>query len=134
MTAEGGLAICLVNKTGGNSVKGEAVNADTSADKAFKQSAIDAYDVIGAVYEAGIAADGLCWVVISGQADVLLKDGTTSTRGNWLGMSDTAGRFNASGGVPSPPTDAQHFRECGHVLETKGSGTSVLARSALHFN
>lgn len=133
-TSEGGLAIRLTNRTGAPSVKGEAVIASGANDNSFIQAIAGAVDVIGAVYEAGIANGSECWVVKAGIAEGLVStDGGAagSTRGNWVGMSSTqAGRFDMTNA--SPPAAPTHFEECGHCLETKAAG--ALAKFVMHFN
>lgn len=133
----GGVAVKLVNKTGAASVKGTIVRADATTDDAFTIAAIDELQSIGIVYEDGVADGSECWVVIYGIADVLLKDTTASTHGNWVYVSDTAGRAEATlaappgGGIPELDI---HMGEVGHALESIAGGTDVLARVCLHFN
>lgn len=94
------------------------------------------FDSIGVVYEAGIADGASMWVVIAGQADVLLEDGTAATRGNLAIASDVDGRADcsvANPGVGLPAVDV-HFKEIGHCLQTVTAGTNKLARCTLHFN
>lgn len=131
-TPEGGIAILLVNKTGVASVKGTVVSASTTTDYAFKIQT-DEYDSIGVVYDAGIADGQLCRVVVSGIADVLLKDTTAATHGQWLAAADTDGRALAAA-VPAPPATDTHFKEIGHVLQSVNAGVGVLCRAVLHFN
>ena len=133
VTAEGGFAVRLTNKTGANSVKGTVVEADGAVDDAFELAPADATDAIGVVYEDGIADGAECWIVWGGIADVLLKDGTAATRHYWVMVSDVAGRADATSAVP-PGAVLAHFREIGHCVESVGSGTDVLARIAVHFN
>ncbi len=134
LTAEGGLAVLMTNGTGATSVKGSLVAASTAADRAFVLQANE-YDAIGAVYESGVANGSDCWVVVSGVAEVLFKDTVGSTRGNILIADAVDGRgsdiANPGSGLPAVET---HFKECGHVLETKAGGTGVLVLCALHFN
>lgn len=136
-TAEGGLAVKLTNKTGSNSVKGSVVSISSSVDNAFTLQTNE-FDSVGVVYDDGIADGQECWVVEGGRAQVLLKDGTASTRGNWVICADTDGRADATQPTPSPNNTTgehtQHFKEIGHCMETKSSGTSVLAYCTLHFN
>lgn len=137
ITPEGGLAIYLINDTGSASVKGELVEPSSNVDNAFVQAAGDAIDPIGAVYEDGVADDALCLVVIYGRCQVLLKDGTASTRGYWVKTSDTAGRADATNAAPPGGTVGaleEHAQEIGHCVESKGSGTDVLAYIMMHFN
>lgn len=137
LTDEGGYAIKMTNKTGANSIKGTVIDTSDTLDNSFKIEEGDGIDAIGVVYEDGIA-DGLdCWVVIEGIAEVLLKDGTTSTRNYWVKVSDVAGRADATNAAPPGGTIAaleQHFGEIGHCLESKSSDTNVLCKIILHKN
>ena len=134
ITVEGGVYVWMINKSGAPSVKGSIAAADTGVNYAFKLTAADAYDAIGAVYDSGIADATWCRVVIGGIADVLLQDSTASTRAYWVRTSTTAaGRADATNAAP-PGLVLQHFAEIGHCLESKNAGTDVLARCLLHFN
>ena len=128
MTAIGGIAIKLTNKTGSNTVAGQLVQTDTTTNDAFATSAANADDTIGIVVDAGIADGSEAWIVVSGIADVLMDSGG-STRGDRIIASATAGSadvWNVGGAV------ATHFLEIGHCIETRaGAG---LARCILHFN
>jgi|LGVF01.2.fsa_nt_gb hypothetical protein len=135
-TPIGGRAIKLKNLTGAPSVKGTLVEANETTEDGFEILS-DLYDCIGIIYEDGIADGEDCWVVVSGIAEVLLKDTTTSTTGNWVKASDTDGRADATLELPSGGTLPQlqeHFQEIGHCIETKVAGTDVLAKIVLHFN
>jgi hypothetical protein len=137
MTAEGGLAIRLTNKTGGASIKGYIAEADTTTDDAFTYTTDGVPDPIGIVYEAGIADGSECWVVVAGIADVYY--GGAVTRGTFSRVPVAAdGAPYATGmaiaeAVPTSPfaTD-KHFQEIGHPIESIGS--AGLARTVLHFN
>lgn len=130
-TGEWGPQAKLTNKTGGNTVKGQIVIASTGTDMAFNTAPISSDAPIGVIYEAGVADASDAWVWMAGATcQVLIKDGTTSTRGYWASVSDTAGRADITNAAPVPAT---HPQEIGHCLESKGSGTSVLARISLHF-
>lgn len=137
VTPEGGYAIKMVNKTGSNSVKGSVVSVSSTTDVAFKLQENE-FDAFGIVYDNGIADGQECYVVIAGVAQVLLKDSTASTRGNWVVAADTDGRANATQPTPFPNNTlgehTLHFKEIGHCLETKEAGTSVLAKCIIHFN
>lgn len=127
-----GFKVKLTNKTGAVSVIGTIVRADTTTDMAFDIAPINSDEPIGIVAENGIADGDECFIIVGGVAQVLLEDTTASTRGNWVMVSGTAGRADATNanpvGVPS------HWREIGHCLESKGAGTNVLAKVLLHFN
>ena len=138
----GGLAVKLANGTGGATIKGTAVAlgdplvGDTAG--SFKLAPASSFVACGIVLESGIAAGQDAWVVISGFADVLIKDGTAATKGYWAKMSDVAGRVGiteAEGPMGSTyATLGDHMREIGFAVETQGSGTDVLCRALLHFN
>lgn len=137
-TKEGGLWQKYINKTGLLSVKGTLVNTEASVDKGVNIVAADESDIIGVVYDDGIEDGEFIRVVTSGQAQVLLEDGTTATRGYWGRISITqAGRADITTAEPPGGTinaiDA-HFREIGHCLESKIAGADVLAFVHLHFN
>ena len=138
MTNIGGFAIKLTNKTGGNSVAGQLVQADTTANDAVKLTGIDEEETIGVFLDSGVAANAEAWVVISGIADVAMQDNTTATRGNWVRSSITeAGYADATNSTPPSPAAFSHFNEIGNCIETvtaTGGGTHVLARCVLHFN
>lgn len=134
-TPEGGLAVRYVNGTGGASVKGTVVATSTSGDGLAAQQANE-YDSIGVVYDDGVLNGEEMWVVISGQADVLLENGTAATRGNLAIASDVDGRADCSVANPGSglPATETHFKEIGHCLQTVTAGTNKLARCTLHFN
>lgn len=128
LTAIGGYAVLLTNKTGGNTVAGQLVIASTGTDDAFASAGANSDAVIGVVLDAGIADDSEAWVVESGVADTLIDAGGC-THGDRMISSATAGSadvWNVGGAV------ATHFLEIGHCLETRvGAG---LVRVKLHFN
>ena len=137
ITPEGGIAVRLMNKTGADSVKGQIVSADHTNDNAFQTTGASAIIPAGAVYESGVPDGQMCWVVVSGIAEVLLKDDTPSVHGNWVGVSAVAGRVLAGGGGhpgTTPPEQAIHNSEIGHCLESKDAGTNVFAKIIMHFN
>jgi len=135
ITPEGGYAIRLTNDTGAASVKGSVVTTGGTVDNSFVLQSAE-FEAIGVAYEDGIADGSECWVVVSGIAEVLLKDGTAATRGYWAKCADTDGRAL----VTTPPTGigalstSEHFMEIGHCLTSKDAGTNVLAKIVLHFN
>jgi trimeric autotransporter adhesin len=129
MTATGGMAILLTNKSGGTLLKGTLVQAAATADLSFVASAADSEYPIG-VLAADCANNTQGWVVVSGIAEVLIKDGTSAAAGNWCGSSDVAGRaYMTTSGAPG----SNHDKEIGHCLQTVTSGTNVLAKAVLHF-
>jgi len=131
-TPEQGLTVDLINDTGALSVKGSVVEASSAVDSAFQLQSTR-LEAIGIVYDSGIADGELCRVVVSGIADVLLENGQSATRGNWLGCAPTAGRAYTNS-IPPPIAVTDHFRELGHCLQSVNSGTDVLVRAMVHFN
>lgn len=137
VTIDGGLAVRLKNGTGAATVKGTLVTASRSADLSVVAQT-NMFDTFGVMYESGVAAGEWCWVVVSGLAQVLYKAGETATRGNVCVANAADGTAsdlaNFGGGLPAAD---EHFKEVGHVLETKvpkDAMTSVLAFVNLHFN
>lgn len=137
ITAEGGYAIKLTNKTGNDSVKGYLLDTHHSVDNAVALVGLNMPDCIGVFYESGIADGSEAWVVVAGIADVYYIGSTTN--GHYARMSrDDGGESGVIGqaiseAIPSTPfaTD-KHFQEIGHVLEARtGAG---LAKTVLHFN
>jgi hypothetical protein len=134
-TSEGGLAVLMTNRTGAASVKGSVVTASHDYDNAFSLQT-EEFEAAGIVYDSGVADGSECWVVASGIADVLVKDGIAASRGSWTKCADVDGRCEPT----TPPTGigalstSDHFREIGHCLESKAAGTNVLAKVLLHFN
>ena len=136
ITTEGGIAVKMINNTGLPTVKGELVQASENIDNGVEIQ-VDEFDVIGVMYEDGVAQGQECWVVVNGKAEVLLTDATASTRGYWVYADTADGRANAT--LPLPPGGTitaltNHFKEVGHCLESKTAGTNVLALIVLHFN
>lgn len=134
LTPEGGIAIRLINKTGAVSVKGTIVRCSTTTNNAFEVMPTVDFDSIGAVYESGIADGSLCWVVVGGIAEVLVQNGIAPARENWVGTSTTVAGRAWFGAVPVPPTDARHFQEIGHCLESKVASPDQLCKIVMHFN
>lgn len=134
-TAEGGVAVKLVNKTGANSIKGYCVTAG-SADNSVILVAIDVPNCIGVFYESGIPDGSDAWVVVSGIADVYFWNAPTRGYLARTGLTSDTGEISGqalSESVPTTPFAVdKHFCEIGHVLETKG--TSGLAKIIMHFN
>lgn len=120
-----GLGVRLTNNTGGVSVKGRLVQADTVDDFSYKVADANADDCIGAEYDSGIADGSQCLIIWGGAYEVLLKDATLSTKGNWVKTSDVAGRADATAATP-PGAVAAHFQEVGHCIESKAADTDVL--------
>lgn len=134
----GGYMVKMINKTGAPSVKGTIVKASATTDFAFTTTASDEAQPIGVVYCDGVADAGECFVVIMGPAQVLITDSTAATHGNWAYTSDTTGgRADCASAAPPGGGISElttHMQEMGHCIESKGSGTNVLAWTIVHFN
>jgi hypothetical protein len=130
ITKEGGFAIYFINKTGAASVKGTIVAASTTTDDAVQIEVVNGINPVGVIYKSGVADGDKVLVVISGKAEILLKDSTAAANGDWLGVSDVAGRAFSQG---SPPATLVHDREIGHSIESIAGGTDVLVKGVLHF-
>jgi hypothetical protein len=127
ITAEGGFAVSLTNKTGAPSVKGTIVSISTGTDNAFALSAVNASGVVGVVYEAGKADAAECFVVVKGIAETLFTNNVThgmyarapitadtdEVAGKAVGAAIPAATFN---------TDA-YLARFGFVLESKNAGS-----------
>lgn len=131
LTAEGGVAIVMINKTGLLSVKGTVLDASLVQDLAVDIEVAGDIDPIGIMYSEGVA-DGLpVLVVISGIAEILVDDAAAVNSGDWAGVSDTTnGRAQAA---INPPATVKHDQELGHFVESKGAGVDVLVKAILHF-
>lgn len=133
-TGERGFLTKILNGTGVASVKGTVVSHSTSVDDAFILQANE-FDAVGVVAEAGVADGVECWIWKNGSiCEVLLKDGESATRGYVAICADTDGRALNIAVPTSTPADPQHFKEIGHVCESKTSGTDVLVLVDIHFN
>lgn len=133
-TADGGVAVLLVNATGAPTVRGTVVdNSDTVPDGVAIEVA-GGYDSMGFLTEDGVADGELCWVAFAGRVYALLETGLTAALGDWARLSDTDdGRIYTeeapSGGFPA--VTGEHFREVGHVLSLSGDDAVYLM---VHFN
>lgn len=134
MTAIGGFAIKITNKTGSNTVAGQLVKADTATNDAVVLAAAGDVECFGVFLDSGVSDGSEAWVVVSGIADVAFDDNVASVRGNWVSTGVLAGYAATS---TSPAVAPTHFEEIGHCIETVaagGAGTHILARCVLHFN
>ena len=123
----GGNLIMLTNDTGLDTVKGQLVDTSATTPEAFDTAGSNSANVIGIVLEAGIADGEEAWIVEGGIAEVLVDTGGAALRDRLI-TSGTAGRATVS----NSPSNTDHFREIGHVLEAVGG--LALAKTALHFN
>lgn len=133
-THERGFLLKVVNRTGHTSVKGELVACSTTADREIVLQTAE-FDTIGVVAEAGVAEGSEMYIWVNGSfCQVLYKDSVAATRGYVLLAADTDGRAIDIAVPSSNPIVAEHFKECGHVMESKSAGTNVLALCVIHFN
>jgi hypothetical protein len=134
-TKERGFLVRVTNQTGETSVKGKLVSASTTTDNAVILQANE-YDAFGVIQQAGIAVGNPMWIWVNGSiCQVLFENGIGITRGNIAICSDVDGRADnvSNPGTGLPGVDI-HFKEIGHVMESKDSGTDVMALVMIHFN
>ena len=129
MTPEGGLAVRLTNKTGAASIKGTIVGIKSGTDNAFDLTAIDAAYNFGVVYESGIADAALCWVVVAGIAEVLMKN--AATRGQMCRVGLTADEGETAGyAMAAAQSGTASAYKIGDCLESKDA--DALCKVLLH--
>ena len=136
ITAEGGIAVKYVNKTGAASIKGYCVEATNSGTDHVTVVRVGVPDCIGVFLDSGVPDGEYAWVVISGRAYVYFWGDTVmgylARTGLAADTGEIAGQALSEELPASPFTDAKHFCEIGHCLETRtGAG---LALVSLHFN
>jgi len=134
-TAEGGIAIRMINKTGAPSVKGYLIVPSQTVDNGFVYQPADEADVCGIVYESGKADGELCLVVIQGKAEIYYNSATTTglfARGQVTADGGTPGHVIAEAVPTSPFATDKHFLEVGHILQSIGG--AGLALTLLHWN
>lgn len=136
VTPDGGLAVKMINNTGGASVQGEVVHADSSIYNAVIKAVQDVPDPIGVFLDSGVPNGETAWIVVSGRAKVYFIGNTTRghlARGFVAADAGYVAGQALSEAVPvSPFAVDKHFYEVGHVLESRvGAG---LALVNLHFN
>ena len=136
VTGESGPQILLTNKTGGVTSKGYLVEMSTTTAMAFSTIAQGQPDIIGVIYEAGIADGSACWVWVVNAICEVYFIGDVSyedfARNSEAGDGGAAGQAFAEVAPTSPFATDKHFMEIGHVVEERtGAG---LCRTLLHFN
>ncbi len=130
LTSLGGFAVRLKNASEERIPHGCVVTMSDFADESIKIQ--DGFDN-GIGLANGAIEPGLYgWIVTAGVAEALLEDGHNATRGYWVKPSSTPGRIVA---ITDPGSVVLYgkYRELGHCLETKRSGTGVLVKVMLHF-
>lgn len=136
MTAEGGLAIKAINKTGAPSIKGYICEPSDTTDNGIKYTDNDDFDPIGIMYSENVPDGEEVLIVVAGIAEVFY--GTSVTRATFSRVPVVADGIAVSGQavnepLPAPPlSNDKHFREIGHPIESRG--TPGLAKTILHFN
>ena len=90
ITSDGGLAIKLVNKTGGTSVVGSVLALSTSYNDAVVLADAST-PVIGIMSSVGVEDGRYVWVTVFGKVKVRVKDGVAVGRGVLLKCSDVPG-------------------------------------------
>lgn len=134
LTEEKGIQTKIINKTGAASVKGCLVTASKSYDMAVELQTNE-FDTIGIIAESGIEDGVEVWIWKNGSiCQVLANDNDAATRG-FLAIADaTNGRATFIEVPNTNPVQAEHFKEIGHVLESKAGGVNVLVLCEIHFN
>ena len=129
ITPEGGFAVRLTNKSGAVSVKGQIVSHKGTVANAFDLTAVDAKHCLGVVYESGIADAAECWVVVSGIAQVLMKN--AATMGHICRIPLNADGGGAAGyAMDAAQSSSASVYKIGDVLET--AEAEVLCKVLLH--
>lgn len=133
--ATGEAGIVLRVQLGENVAKGDCLAVSGAADNQYLKQANE-YDTTCIAAEAG-SANGYIWAWTTGSiCQVLFKENTASVRG-YVAISDAVdGRGNnidlaTIGGNPSIDT---HFKEIGHVKESKGAVEGVSNLVLIHFH
>lgn len=130
VTPEGGFAVSLVNASGAILPKGYAVEPSPGTDNGVIPCSAGDINPIGFVYSnIAIGASGL--IVIAGRCQVYLNNAGGGTRAQWISMntSTVPGQVVAAA---SPPSQAIHFEECGHLIQSVGA--AGLCYAIVHFN
>jgi len=129
ITPEGGFAVRLTNKTGAPSVKGQIVSHKGTVANAFGLTAVDATHCLGVVYESGVADAAECWVVVSGIAQVLMKNAATMGHICRIPLNTDEG-MAAGYAMDAEQSSSASVYKIGDVLET--AAAEVLCKVLLH--
>jgi len=128
ITPEGGFAVRLTNMSGAVTVQGQIVGIKTGTDNAFDLTAVDATHCLGVVYEGGVADAAECWVVVSGIAQVLMKN--AATRGHICRIPLTGDSGEAGYAMDAEQSTSASVYKIGDVLES--AAADVLCKVLLH--
>lgn len=129
ITPEGGFAVRLTNKSGVVSVKGQIVSHKGTVARAFDLTAVDATHCLGVVYESGIEDAAECWVVVSGIAQVLMKNAATMGHICRIPLNTDDGEA-AGYAMDAAQSGTASVYKIGDVLET--ADAEVLCKVLLH--
>lgn len=129
ITPEGGFAVRLTNKSGVVSVKGQIVSHKGTVARAFDLTAVDENHCLGVVYESGIADAAECWVVVSGIAQVLMKNAATMGHICRIPLNTDDGEA-AGYAMDAAQSGTASVYKIGDVLET--ANAEVLCKVLLH--
>jgi hypothetical protein len=129
ITPEGGFAVRLTNKSGVVSVKGQIVSHKGTVARAFDLTAVDANHCLGVVYESGIEDAAECWVVVSGIAQVLMKNAATMGHICRIPLNTDDGEA-AGYAMDAAQSGTASVYKIGDVLET--ADAEVLCKVLLH--
>ncbi|KKM89214.1 hypothetical protein LCGC14_1251020 [marine sediment metagenome] len=135
MTAIGGFAILLQNRTGADSVAGQLVRASAANDDAVVLTGAIDDECFGVFLDDDVENMDNAWVVVAGIANVMFDDNVAAVRANWVGTGQ-AGLARTQAAPPALGV-AAHFEEVGHCIESVsagGGGTFIKAKCVLQFN
>lgn len=135
-TPEGGSGTYFINKTGAASIKGYAVRVSDTTDNGVRLIAQDIPDIMGYIYDDGVADGDPVRVVTDGKTPVYYIAAVTRDylcRGFVaLDPGFVAGQMVNEPFPGTPFASDKHFYEGGHTLETTGG--AGLALTEVHFN
>lgn len=132
-TPDGGLYQTFTNQTG-TSIKGTIVMQAAGTDNAAAVATAGSPLAIGVIYEDSVANGSPVKVVTYGRAQVLLRNGQSVTRGNWCVLSSVTNGRMEQGTITGALLVSAYAEGIGVSLESKSSGTDVLAWIQLQFN
>lgn len=124
-----------LNSTGAESVRGSIVEASDSVENGVELLGADALDGVGFVLESGIPDGDPMPVGSTGLLPALSENDVPAVLHAWVRSSETvAGRVTTNNAVPGPPTNTNHFFECGHCNQVHAGGTDIVVMVYGHFN
>jgi len=130
ITPEGGFAVRLTNKSGADSVQGQIVSHKGTVANAFDLTAVNANHCLGVVYESGVEDGAECWVVVSGIAQVLMKNAATMGHICRIPLNTDDEGKAAGYAMDAVQSDTASVYKIGDVLET--ANADVLCKVLLH--